>query len=254
MRLDDEQRLALARQAAERAAGALRPFLNGQAGVLAADGRDIKTRADLAAEAALLEALAGTGPVLAEESGASAGVDLEAGTWVIDPLDGTLNFTRGFPMAAVSVAWWAGGEPRLGVVLDLGSGDCFEGCVGSGARLNGRQIAVSDIQDPGQAILATGFPSGASQDTDVLLPFLRRLQRVKKVRLLGSAALSLAQVAAGRFDLYHEDGIWLWDVAAGLALVRAAGGKIAPLEIRDDWTCNCLASNGHLPLNQLLDS
>jgi myo-inositol-1(or 4)-monophosphatase len=211
---------------AARAAGArLEQAFGGDRATLVEKGRDIKLLADREAEAAALEVLLGTGhPVLAEESGELG--ELDGLFWVVDPLDGTLNFKRGLPISCVSIGLVQGDTPLLGVILDFHRGELFSGVVGQGAWCNGEAIAVSDVAQAERAVLTTGFPTYRDFGDDSLLQFVRDVQRFKKVRLLGSAALSLAWVACGRVDAYAEDDIMLWDVAAGLALVRAAGGEV----------------------------
>jgi myo-inositol-1(or 4)-monophosphatase len=117
----------------------------------------------------------------------------------------------------------------LGVVYDFTREELFSGVVGDGAFLNEAPIRVSKTTAPGEAIAFTGFPSAASFETDSLTSFVEMLQRFKKVRLLGSAALSLAYVACGRGDVYIEQRIRIWDIAAGVALVNAAGGAFQTL-------------------------
>lgn len=234
--------LAIARRAARSAADLLRADYLADAGVTDDAGKDLKTKADLAAQALILGHLASTGiPVLAEERETPVGdrpqdlgahgaalatdVDLDGRLWLVDPLDGTLNFSRGFAMAAISIALWDKGEPVLGVVHDIHHSLSYSALLGEGAWCDDRPIRVSAVDTPARAILATGFPSGRSYDTESLLDFVHSVQSYKKVRMLGSAALMLAQVASGHFDVYEEEDIYLWDVAAGLALVRAAGGS-----------------------------
>ncbi|MDX1412537.1 MAG: inositol monophosphatase family protein, partial [Nitrospirales bacterium] len=115
-----------------------------------------------------------------------------------------------------------------------------------GAWLDDQEIHVSAVGVKSQAILATGFPSGRSYDTKSLLQFVHSVQAYKKVRMLGSAALMLAQVAAGRFDVYEEEDIFLWDVAAGLALVQAAGGEFQILPGSGPHKYHVRASNKFL--------
>ncbi len=213
---------------AARAAGALlRRMMPEGTAVLSDAGRDIKTQADHDAEETILALLAKTGyPILAEESGAA---NLPAGDspfWVVDPLDGTLNFSRGLPLCCVSVALMSGRESLVGVVFDFNRDECFSAAAGAGATLNGAAIRASDRGDARQAILLTGTPTHSDFSEAGLRPLLDRVQRFKKVRLLGSAALMLAYVATGRADAYAEDHIMLWDVAAGLCLVREAGGQV----------------------------
>lgn len=190
-------------------------------------GKDLKLAADVLAEKGILEVLAAKSPfpVLSEES-ACANERLPGGKcWVVDPLDGTINFARGLPLCCVSVALWDGVRPELGVIHDFHRGETYRGEPGFGAWAgNGRPLRVSTTNQLERAVLATGFPSGRDYSTDSLGSFVSRVQVVKKVRLLGTAALSLAYVAEGILDAYEEEDIYLWDVAAGLALVVAAGG------------------------------
>lgn len=220
-------------------------FLN-DARVADDSGKDIKTIADTAAQDLILSVLSITGiPVLAEE-GEHDATDLSGLTWIVDPLDGTLNFSRGFPVAAVSIALWENEKPLLGVVRDIFSGQVFSARTGHGAWLDEQAIHVSAINKKSQAVLATGFPSGRNYDTDSLLQFVHSVQGYKKVRMLGSAALMLAQVAAGRFDVYEEEDIYLWDVAAGLALVQAAGGNFSMQPGSELYKYYVRATNGCL--------
>lgn len=241
--------LSLALTAAAAAAELLRRDYLSDAHVTDNSGKDIKTRADVAAQELIIKQLQPSGiPVLAEEGAKTStrGVSIDHPTWLVDPLDGTLNFTRGFAMAAVSIALWDKGEPVLGVIHDIRHGHIYAGEVGVGAWLNGQPMQVSSVSTVSNAILATGFPSGRSYDTESLLSFVMSVQAYKKIRMLGSAALMLAQVAAGHFDVYEEDDIYLWDVAAGLALVRASGGDFSMIPGSGDFKYRVRASNGIL--------
>ncbi len=239
--------LIVACQAASEAAELLRNKFLTDAGVADSRGKDIKTLADIAAQEIILAKLSATGiPVLAEEGDGKQDVDLSGLVWLVDPLDGTLNFTRGFAMAAVSIALWDGDKPLLGVVHDIFHGHVYSGHVAEGAWFDARDMRVSTVSDLSQAVLATGFPSGRSYDTDSLLRFVQSVQSYKKVRMLGSAAMMLAQVAAGRFDAYEEEDIYLWDVAAGLALVQAAGGCFSMRKGSGPFKYHVRATNGSL--------
>ena len=215
-------------EAAARAAGTLlRGIMPQGTDVLSDAGRDIKTRADHEAEQTILALLKDTGhPVLAEESGAHNLPGDDSPFWVVDPLDGTLNFSRGLPLCTVSVALMAGRTPLVGVIYDFNRGECFSAAAGAGATLNRVPMRSSPQSDPAQAILMSGTPTNTDYSDAGLRPLLERIQRFKKVRLLGSAALMLACVASGRADAYAEDDIMLWDVAAGLCLVQEAGGQV----------------------------
>jgi myo-inositol-1(or 4)-monophosphatase len=243
-----DQELALAKQAALEAGHALLAWSSGDKQVLSQEGRDIKTLADQDAERIILARLGGSGyPILAEESGATGILEGDGPFWVVDPLDGTLNFKRGFPLCSVSIALMRGRTPLLGVVYDFFRDECFAGVPGQGATLNDAPLRVSGVTDPKQGVLVTGFPTKSDHSEAGVRAVIERIQRFKKVRMLGSAALMLAYVAAGRADAYAEDDIMLWDIAAGLALVQAAGGYSDLRESdRVEWGVHirCAANEG----------
>lgn len=242
--------LDVAKRATEEAVAVLRNGYLHDAQALRADDKDLKTKADLAAQDAVVGVLEPTEiPIISEESNASWKDDVfdhDELLWIIDPLDGTVNLSRGFAMSAVSVGLWLGARPIVGVIHDLHHGDVYCGVVGDGAWLNDRPIRVSTEGSRRNAILATGFPSGRSYATDSLLEFVGQVQQYKKVRMLGSAALMIAHVAAGHFDAYVEEDIYLWDVAAGLALLVAAGGRFRIERGSGTMKYNVRAWNGHL--------
>ena len=147
--------------------------------------------------------------------------------FVIDPLDGTSNYLRGFPHWCVSIALVEGGEPQHAVVFDPLRNELFTASRGSGAVLNDKRIRVSERKDLGGAVLATGFPPRERERTPVHLECVRELLReAEDIRRTGSAALDLAYVACGRLDGYFEGNIRPWDIAAGVLLVREAGGRV----------------------------
>ncbi len=220
--------LSIAESAARSAGQLLLAEYSADAGIKSLAGRDIKTSADIAAHSEILSFLEPTHiKIVSEESfsTANSSFDITEPQWIIDPLDGTLNFSRGFPLASVSIAYWEYGKPVLGVLYDLGSKSIWTSHVGLSASHDKVPIHVSSTSAFNQAILATGFPTGSSCDQDHVQHFYECLQSFKKVRMLGCASLMLAQVASGRFDAYEELDIYIWDVAAGLALVSAAGGQ-----------------------------
>ena len=192
--------------------------------VLSSEGKDVKLQADRESEAIITGLLEKTGiPILAEESGAHGSQD--ALRWIVDPIDGTANYYRGMlDLCCVSIALWDGMTPIFGVINRFATGDIFRGVVGQGAWIGEKPIRVSRVGEPEQAVLATGFPAGHRFSDETLLQYVKMLQRFKKVRLLGSAALMTAFVGAGWIDVYTEDGIMLWDIAAGAAITAAAGG------------------------------
>lgn len=151
--------------------------------------------------------------------------------FVADPLDGTTNFLHGFPWYAVSIAALVDGELAAGVVLNAANGELFTATAGGGARRSGQPISVSSIADPRRALIGTGFPFKDAQHIDRYLAALPDLMRdVAGIRRPGSAALDLADVACGRFDAFWELSLAPWDIAAGILLIREAGGVITNLE------------------------
>ena len=216
-------------EAAARAAGAqLLSQMHDQQQVLDDAGRDIKLQADRDAEALILEALQPFGyPVLAEERGELGDVMTgDAPYWIVDPLDGTYNYSRVMPGCCVSIALARGMEPIVGVVYDFNRDECFGGIVGEGAWKNGMPVAVAPSKPVAQSMLTTGFSTQGAVSEETLEQFLASARRFKKVRMLGTAALMMAYVACGRADAYSEDHIFWWDVAGGTALIRAAGGHV----------------------------
>ena len=218
-----EQELRSAKEAAQRAGEHLRNVSD--AGIISNSGKDIELKADREAQEIILDYLKPTPYPVISEHMENPQRNKEGPRWIVDPLDGSLNFYRQTPNAAVSIALWDGQEPCLGVVYDFNRDDMYYGAVKEGSFRNGEKISVSDVAEKGNAVLCMGFPSKADYATERLLGFVKKVQDFKKVRLLGSAALSLAYVASGKADAYHEEGIMLWDVAAGLALVKASGGE-----------------------------
>jgi len=212
--------------------------------------RDVKIKADSKIEEFVVDRLTKQSeyPILSEESGLIGGSQEGSSyQWIVDPIDGSLNFSRGIPFCCISIALWNGAEPLLGVVLDFNRAEVFAGIVGDKATLNGKPIKVSDIKKKSKAILCTGFPVNTDFGSSALHQFVKQVQEYKKVRLLGSAALSLSYIASGRADIYIERDIKIWDVAAGCALVKASGGSVL-IEWRKDITepLTLIACNGRL--------
>jgi myo-inositol-1(or 4)-monophosphatase len=147
--------------------------------------------------------------------------------WIIDPLDGTTNFIHGLPTYAISIALQCDGELVLGVVYEINRDECFSAWKNGGAYLNDKQISVSKASAIENTLLATGFPYYEFGRLDAYLAVLKELmQRCHGVRRIGSAAIDLAYVACGRFDGYFEFNLNSYDVAAGIVLVREAGGQV----------------------------
>jgi myo-inositol-1(or 4)-monophosphatase len=191
---------------------------------------DYVTASDRQSEAAILEVLARESPgvaVLAEERGGTRARTM----WAVDPLDGTTNFTRGFPVVAVSVGLLEAGVPIAGVVIAPFLGLEFAASRGKGATLNAERLPQLRSVDPSKAIVATGFPFRKKELMPGYRPVMEgALQRFEDLRRAGAAALDLAWTAAGTFDGYFELNLSTWDVAAGAALVLEVGGRVT------DWS------------------
>ena len=184
---------------------------------------------DRDAERAIREIVAERHPdarVLGEELSPSESVS-DGLVFVADPLDGTTNFLHGFPWYAVSIGAMAEGALVAGVVLNAANGELFTATAGGGARLNGQPIRVSSIAEPQRALIGTGFPFKDPKNIQDYLAMLPPLMRdIAGIRRPGSAALDLADVACGRFEAFWELTLSPWDIAAGLLLVREAGGIV----------------------------
>ncbi|MDB5379481.1 MAG: inositol monophosphatase [Rubritepida sp.] len=216
---------------------------------------DFVSQADLRAEQTLREDLGKARPgfaFLMEESGVSGEADWEW-RWVIDPLDGTTNFLHGIPHWAISV----GIEKRIsedkseivaGVVYNPASDELFWAEKGMGAFLNDKRLRVSGRREMNTALFATGIPFAATpKKAEFAHALVRLMPQVSGVRRFGAAALDLAWVAAGRYDGYWELVLNKWDIAAGIILVREAGGIVTSPDGGDPYAeCNVVAGNQHL--------
>jgi len=228
---DLKKYLSIAKEAATTAGKYLQKASKSRAKIISEPDRDIKLEADIESEKIIINILKGKSnfSILTEEQGSidvSNDVKEREYKWIVDPLDGTMNFSRGFGICCVSIALWQDTNPVLGVVYDFNQDELFTGLVNEGAWLNGNPISTGEVTEKSNAVLATGFPVSMDFSEEVLSSFAREISNYKKIRMIGSAALSLAYVACGRFDIYIEKNIKIWDVAAGLAVVKAAGGKI----------------------------
>ncbi len=245
-----EDLLAVAREAAFAAGELLvRSFARPATGVAhKTTVTDLVSDADREAEALIRRLLRERRPrdgVVGEEGTRVAG---ESGLrWLVDPLDGTINFLYGVPQWCVSVACLDAEGALVGVVHDACRGETFSAERGRGARLGARTLRVTDESDLSRALVATGFgydPALRRVQAESLVPVL---PRVRDIRRFGSAALDLAWVAAGRFDGYFEAGVNPWDVAAGTLLVREAGGAATEVSrVGRDERPGVVASNGKI--------
>lgn len=191
---------------------------------------------------------------LAEESGGDR--DLRDLTWVVDPIDGTVNYAHRVPMYAISIAAVRDGEPIVGAIYGPSTNELFTATLGGGAWHNGTRLKVSETTNLLQSVLVTGFPYNVNENPyNCIDAFVAMVRRGIPVRRLGSAALDLAYLAAGRFDAFWEVALGPWDVAAGLLMVDEAGGSVVSYSDGERppglVTDRILATNGHLQRDML---
>jgi myo-inositol-1(or 4)-monophosphatase len=226
--------LAVAVEAARAAAAVLLERYEAAAGPQGVASKstptDLVSAADLEAERAIRAVLARLRPddgILGEEGDEVTGTTRLR--WVVDPLDGTVNYLFGLPQWCVSVAC----EDRVGVILDPLRDDLFEVTAGGVAKRNGAPLRGSTREDLATALVATGFAYDAGIRARQAEIVGRVIPRVADIRRMGSAALDLAWTAAGRYDAFYERGVSVWDVTAGMMLCAAAGLEVRTLEARD---------------------
>lgn len=219
---------------------------------------DFVSNADLAAERTIREELARARPeygFLMEESAESIGDGKHR--WIVDPLDGTTNFLHGIPHFAISIVLERDGELVAGLVYNPVTDEMYWGERGAGSYLNDRRLRVSARRELGQAVIATGMPFKGHGDMDAYMPVLTRVMpEIAGIRRFGAASLDLAYVAAGRYEGFFEYALQPWDIAAGIVLVREAGGYVSEISGGHDLlgSGDVLAANDklHLPLGALL--
>lgn len=214
---------------------------------------DIVTETDKKSEAAIVARLRthfSKHAIVAEEGGGGTADQNAAKSsrycWYVDPLDGTTNFAHGYPCFAVSIALLEDGEPLVAAILNPISNELFTAARGEGGFLNQKKIHVSQIQTISKSLLATGFPSQKRSSNPNIHYYWEFTLRSHGVRRVGSAALDLCSVACGRFDAFWEFGLKSWDSAAGILIVREAGGIVTdfagqPYHVGDR---ELIASNG----------
>ena len=246
MDLDSLERTAV--RAAYRSSEVLRARYGKLSAIDKKGPTDLVTDADFASETEIVATIRTAFPdhaIVAEESGIHDGS--AEWRWLVDPLDGTVNYAHQVPFFAVSIACVQGDEARLGVVLNPVSGELFTAQAGGGARLNGQPIHVGPETRVSESLLATGFPYDI-RDSPVnnLDHFQNFCLRAQAVRRCGSAALDLCYLACGRFDGFWELKLKPWDVAAGALIVTEAGGRVSDLDGGDHRIDNgeTLATNG----------
>lgn len=233
----------LAKEVAYIAGKFLRKNIDGSKNVLLSKGRDIKLEIDLKAEQLIKEHLCKyqSYEILGEETGLTGPIgDFY---WVIDPLDGTSNYFRNIPISCVSIALMSNLDPILGVIYDFNNDELYSGSIEEKARMNKSIISVSSFKDKKDSTLVTGIPAKMSYRDEEFKIMISDFQSWKKIRMIGSAAMASAYVASGKAEAYKENGIFLWDIAAGAAIVKAAGGEISITNHQPDYRVNAKFTN-----------
>jgi myo-inositol-1(or 4)-monophosphatase len=221
--------LTLATEAAKKAGQYLLNDIGQHHDIVREEEREIHFCFDLEAEKIIINELQNGSAykILTEESGLINTAEERCDySWIVDPLDGSINYSEGIPLSCVSVSLWKSSSPVLGVIYDFNRDHIYTGVTGLGAWMNNHPIRVKPYRCPAKAIICTGFPASMDLSETTVNTFINRVKKFRKIRMIGSAALSLAFVASGKVDAYYEKNIKIWDVAAGLALVKAAGGEI----------------------------
>ncbi|MGN0828659.1 MAG: inositol monophosphatase family protein [Akkermansia sp.] len=245
--------LCLAEKAAREAGAFLREHLHRPQVVDESLPHDIKLRVDKEAQMLIAARLLGESPetsLLGEEGCCGASAELQ---WVVDPLDGTVNYYYGIPIFCTSIALHACGVPVLGCVYDPMQDECYTALRGGAACCNGQRIAVSTRARLSEAVVFVGHGNHDGSGEAGLRRFAAISRQVRKMRILGSAALSLCYIAAGRFDAYVESRICLWDFAAARVILEAAGGCLEFTPGTSDGLRGAVCAwNQHLPLRDVL--
>jgi myo-inositol-1(or 4)-monophosphatase len=245
--------LACAVRAARQAGSLMRRNKHSVKKINLQSQHDIKLELDVRCQKLIEKTLLGAFPdtaVLGEEGVAGvAGADWR---WVVDPIDGTVNFTYGVPHACVSIALQKRAASAkdfttvVGVVYDPFCDELWTGALGGAAMLNGRRIFASRRKELAEAIVAIGFSKDAASLRENLPVFNALVSKVRKMRMMGAAALSLSYVASGRFDAYIESGVHLWDIAAAGLILECAGGEFWHRPLAGKPGYRMLANNGLL--------
>jgi myo-inositol-1(or 4)-monophosphatase len=240
----------VATRAAYRGAQVLRSKFGNIHEVREKQAREIVTEADTESEKVIVDTIRERFPehaILGEEGGLQTGS--AEYRWIIDPLDGTVNFAHQVPIFCISIALARGSEVMLGIILNPVNGELFSALRGHGARLNNRTIAVSSIPTVADSLLVTGFPYNIQEVFEpVIVRYARCLKEARGMRRLGSAALDLCYVACGRFEAFWEQNLKPWDTAAGALIVTEAGGRVSTFS-NQSFSVECkeiLATNARI--------
>jgi len=213
--------------------------------------REMKSNADRFLDKELIKRLTPLGiSILSEERGEIHSKNKSSFRFIIDPLDGTVNYVRGLSQSSISIALYDDKNPVFGVLAIYPSEEIVWGGKNFGAFLGEEPINVSDTEVISNAILCTGFPSHFDVgDKKTLSKYLDLIGNFAKIRMLGSASISLFNVARGAADCYYEQEIMIWDVAAGIAILEGAGGEVSLSPGSFDNSLNIVASNGTIKCN-----
>ena len=244
--LDLNQSLQIAKSAALLAGDFLLKACGSELKILLNEGRDLKLQLDIDTENIIKDYISAHSnySILGEETGHSD--KLGEHFWVIDPLDGTSHFLRGIPISCVSIALMHDLKPVLGVIYDFNHKDLYFGHKESKAFLNDQEIQVSSLLLKNESTLVTGIPAKTNYSDDEFIQLISTFQAWKKIRMIGSAAMAAVYVAAGKAETYQENGIFLWDIAAGAAIVSAAGGIASITNLQSDFRVDAQFSNNHI--------
>ena len=246
---DYKKELGTAKKAATKAGHILLSNKSNLNKILSSTKKDIKLQADVSAETVIKDIIKSesTLPILAEESGLSS-ERISSTFWVVDPLDGTANYSRNIPICCVSIGLISNLKPVLGVIYDFHNDDLYEGSINTNALLNNNEISVSKVENFHDGVLLTGLPNNTDYSDSALLKMVKDFQNWRKVRMIGSAAMASAYIASGKADLYTEKKTYLWDIAAGAAIVNAAGGEASIVNQNENFQVDAYFSNSHLKI------
>lgn len=236
---DYTSELNTAKKAAKSAAQIIQKYQRDNSFTVNLKGKnDLVTEADVRAEEEILSFIRKEFPsdhILAEETAQKDSMT-DGRTWLIDPIDGTTNFTHGFPIYCVSIGLWENKKPQMGLVLEVANDECFTALAGKGAFLDGNPISVSKRENPEDALIGTGFPYNDLSLMDNYLQFFRMLMTsTQGVRRPGAASYDLCCVACGRFEGFYEYALNPWDVGAGALIVQEAGGLVTDWSGGENW-------------------
>ncbi len=229
---DVEAELSVALEAAEVAGDLLLDYTARGVRQRKKSGKELVSEADLAAQSLIVDRIRAAFPadtVIAEESGGGSGPHDASRRWFVDPLDGTTNFLKSQPRWGTSIAFYDGRNAAAGVVTCPPRHDTYHAATNHGAFLNGEPIRCSGLEEPGDAVISSGFPYDFTGKTN-LEEWMAITPRVLSVRSLGAAAIDLCDVASGRSDAFWEQRLGLWDTAAGIIIAAEAGALVTDMD------------------------